>query len=296
MTTFTKEQIEPAFDAIPEKIQDMLYGAETERKVQKIGMEAGLLIEQLKTLNSIANFAILGLLAGRDIEVEIKNSLSLTELQSKEIAEKISTEIIAPIDNLKVKLLVEQREKEEKERLEKDNEARWAAEEAEELAEAEGTAEVPSEAHLEIQAPDQAIMLEKAPDVAPENLPIEAESFLPKLIPKVPVSPLQTSDYKLVTSPTHPFEEKMKQVFTSDHNFSSDLNLLSGAIRDGSATEAGAIRDGSATEASPAEVTGFASAPLEMEVPQPPQTNTPSIPPAPTTGNLRHDPYREAVE
>ncbi len=72
----------------------------------------------------------------------------------------------------------------------------------------------------------------------PENLSIEknVESSFIKLIPKV-----ATPD----NQPAHPFEEKMRQVFT------------------GASIEIG---------------------------------NTPNIPPATLTGNLHHDPYREAVE
>ncbi len=290
MNDFTKEQIKWAADLLPYEIHKILSTSDIERKVQKIGVEAGLLIDQMKTLSGIANFAILGLFVGKDIEAEIKNSLEITEPQSKEIAEKVSTEILKPINELKVKVLAEEKLKrdrerlaameEENERIEEDNEARWAGEEkklaedivkeTDELSSPQSeSSEYSSEALIEIQPPKQAMLLEKAPDIAPENLPIEkvAESFLPYLIPKV--TPPDSV-------PVHPFEEKMKQVFTS----------------------------------TPAEIGNIALAPLEKvsalaqilpeqnlgEQTPPAQTNTPSIPPAPATGNLRHDPYREATE
>lgn len=72
---------------------------------------------------------------------------------------------------------------------------------------------------------------EKSPDVAPDNLPIgEAEgieeiSSFPKLIPKT-----RPGENESVAVP-HPFEEKMKKVFTSGGADISELSLppISGA-------------------------------------------------------------------
>lgn len=72
---------------------------------------------------------------------------------------------------------------------------------------------------------------EKSPDVAPDNLPvgeaegIEETSAFPKLIPKT-----RPGDNESVVMP-HPFEEKMKKVFTSGGADISELSLppISGA-------------------------------------------------------------------
>ncbi len=222
MKIFTKEQIDTAFYSIPDDVQRELFSTDTERKVQKVGMEAGLLIDQLKTLNGVANFAIMGLIAEKDLEAEFKNSFGISDAQSKEIAEKVSTEILKPINELKIKVLAEEKLKMDRERLaalEEENERRVEAEEAGALP-----SEYSSEASIEISQP--------------ENLPTkkDADSSFIKLTPKVP-----TTD----GVPVPPFEEKMQKVFT------------------GASAETG---------------------------------STPSIPPASLTGNLHHDPYREAVE
>ncbi len=75
------------------------------------------------------------------------------------------------------------------------------------------------EAPIEIQTPEQEMLLEETPDVAPENLPIEegVESFLPNLIPKV-----ATSD----SQPVHPFEEKMKMAFTGTPATADTENII----------------------------------------------------------------------
>ncbi len=279
MSNYTKEQLVNAVDSFPDTLRGMLFSPDIERKVQKVGIETGLLIDQLKILNNITNDAILGLLAGTDIETEIKNSLEITESQSKEIATKISTEIVDPINNLKATTLAEQRAKEENDRIMKDTEARWEAEEkelakaiAEEAAELNNPQDDPneysSETHIEIQSPKQTIMLEKAPDIVYENLPIEKSvepSFI-KLIPKAPEHSLQTSDYKLAPDPLHPFEEKMKTAFIN----------------------------------TPVELENIA--PVQQEALEPATnyktqpTPSPQIPPTPATGGLRHDPYREVIE
>ncbi len=139
-----------------------------------------------------------------------------------------------------------------------------------EKAMATGVGALPSaysnKAPIEIQPPEQALLLEKAPDVAPKNFPIEKgpESFLPSLIPKV--TPPDSV-------PVHPFEEKMKMVFT------------------GTAAEIGNIVL-APPEAMPVLAQILPDQSLSEQTPHT-QTNTPSIPPA--TESLRHDPYREAT-
>ncbi len=293
MSNYTVKQIDIAVDSFPDALRGMLFSHDTERKVQKIGMEAGLLIDQLKTLNSVTNDAIIGLLAEKDLATEIKNSFGITETQAKEIATKVSTEIVGPIDDLKVRVLAEQYAKEKNDRLEKDNEARLAAEEKEldeaiakettELSSLQGEpSEYSSEAPIEIQPPKQPVLLEKVLDIAPENLPTEkdVDSFFLKLILKV-----ATPD----TEPLHPFEEKMKMAFTA------------------TPTETGNIAPAPLEAVPPLaqilpEPTNFLNAESNSskqnlgEQAPPTQTNKPSIPSAPATGNLHHDAYREAVE
>lgn len=63
---------------------------------------------------------------------------------------------------------------------------------------------------------------EKVPEVIPENLPTEevTESFLPNLAPKTtPEAP------EVIPGEIHPFEEKMRRVFTGSTAEGSDLTL-----------------------------------------------------------------------
>lgn len=180
---YTDKQIEQAFDALPEAIQNALFSSDTERSVQKIGLDAGLLIDQLKTLNGATNFVIMGLLSEKDLSTEIKDSFRISDIQAKEIAEKISTNILKPIDELKAKALAEQKaEKEEEvlEKLEEEAEARFG--------------------------------------VAPDDMQMEERE------PSIPNMALRTED-RTPNEEVHPFEEKMKKVFTGASANIGDLAI-----------------------------------------------------------------------
>ncbi len=314
MTNYTNEQLISEIDLFPGSIRHMLFSADTERKVQKIGVDSGLLIDQLKIVNIITNDAILGLLIGRNIEAEIKNSLELTEAQSKEIAEKISAEIVDPINDLKVKLLVEQREKAERDRIDKETEERWDAEEAEELAEAERAMAEDGMSNIEVEEestetlnpspsrlqptnddlhpnpydlqPSPARIWKKAPDVAPDNLPTGEQGESESRKSKVESGEKAGED----TKPLNAFEAKMKKVFTGSIPANDELVLET---------------------PTPAKILTGQTVPFDP-------LNTPSLPPsvvvntpgqlsnvplvAATTQDLkpitphRNDPYREAIE
>ncbi len=262
MVIYTKEQINNAVDVFSQDLGNMLFSATTELAVQKIGTDAGLLIGQLGTLNLLTNYAILGLLDKEGLEAEIKNNSKLAGIQLKETLDKIYQEVLAPVEDLKKKILL----KKQFEKTVAETEARWAAEEkeyeeimAKEAAELspseEETSEYSSEAPVDMPPSEQSIVPERTPALASETPTIEREIelFFPKLIPKV----LLTGSQSL-----HPFEEKMKQVFT------------------GASTEAGSVQPPK----------------TEVPAPAPAQKNTPIFPPAQNTGHLQPDPYREAIE
>ena len=224
---FTDQQIEQAFDSLPDVTQDMLFTPETENTVQKIGIQVGLLSEQLEALTSATNFAIMGLLSEPDLETEIKNNFHFSDTQTKDLVQKISTEILAPINSLRLKALAEQKANEEKEKLEAlEDEADKQLLSGIEAEPQEAPSEYSSEAPVAPPAPviqpappAPPRVWEKTPDIAPDNLPTEetTESFLPNLTPKT-VSQTPSDG-------VHPFEQKMKQVFTGSIPANGDLVL-----------------------------------------------------------------------
>lgn len=129
----------------------------------------------------------------------------------------------------------------------------------------------------EIQKQEASVSLAPAkewgrmPDVAPDNLPTGEEEAGP-LLPPIPQksSPSETPPSWDIT-PTHPFEEKMKKVFTAGQQSMSDLTLEP------------------ARQNSPQENLGGTVAP------QAPAPVTPTSSPS-NTPSISHDPYREPVE
>ncbi|MCK9344715.1 MAG: hypothetical protein M0P64_01160 [Candidatus Pacebacteria bacterium] len=72
--------------------------------------------------------------------------------------------------------------------------------------------------------PTQVRTWEKTPEVVPDNLPTEdaAESFLPNLTPKTVA---QTETTTTAEPEGHPFEEKMKKVFTAGQQSMGELAI-----------------------------------------------------------------------
>lgn len=221
--TYTQEQIEKSFDLLPEEVQDKLFTPEVERKVQKIGFESGLLINQIKKLNSLVNFVILGLMDEISLTAECKTAFSLTDDDSKKIVGVIFKEIIAPIEATKA-IAIKQKQlykevDENSDEIDKNSEHKTPSELK------DTTTSIPPRAW------------EKEPDIAPDNLPTadesadestdfvslgtrlgreQGESFLPNLTPKTPA---------IGDVPAHPFEEKMKRVFATGGQSMHDLEL-----------------------------------------------------------------------
>lgn len=210
---YTDEQIEMAFDSLPEEIQDMLFSSEIE---QKISVSTGLPVDKVKVLNGITNFTIMGLIAEKDLETEIKNGLNLSSSQEKEITEKIMLEILKPIIDLKAKAITEQKEAEER-----NKEVEIESEEKETDVEPLPTT------NYQLQTPQIPPRSgEKITDVAPGNLPIEetTSSFLPNLAPKTMRQALPEGE--------SPFEEKMKKVFTGSTPQGANLSAVGSAQAD----------------------------------------------------------------
>jgi len=68
---------------------------------------------------------------------------------------------------------------------------------------------------------------EKSPEVVPDNLPTEetAQSFLPNLTPKTTKVDDVPTPVVVVEPEGHPFEEKMKKVFTAGQQSMGDLTI-----------------------------------------------------------------------
>lgn len=195
MENFSKDQINQAMDAIPYEVQKLLFSTTLEQKIQKIGTSAGLLIEQLKVLINLTNFAIMKLIPRKEFSFVVEKELSIPEGEARELSNNISLEIFAPVEAMesqakKEELLYENDKNSEKENIEKSS----------------------------IVTSSQS-NVSRMPDVAPENLPTDEEGE--SLLPPIPLK----FGAEGVSAPAHPFEEKMKKVFTAGQQSLGDLAI-----------------------------------------------------------------------
>lgn len=232
MINHSAEQIEEAVDSLPLEVQQMLFHPNTEYEVRRIGNEAGLVADQIKTLDVFANFIIMGLLDEKDFEFEIKNDFNISEMQAKEVTEKILKEVIKPIIEFKEKIILKQKAEEEARIL---DEAEYAEIMKEKETENLLGQKEEARGNEDEEKVTPAKTWEKMPDVAPDNLPIggvennlpaqarkrdEGEiSPIPTLIPKTRLEGGESEEE------LHPFEEKMKKVFTGSPTSIGDLAL-----------------------------------------------------------------------
>lgn len=187
MPTYTKDQLIEAVDTLPENLRGVLFSSNIEQKVQKIGMVEGLLIDQISTLNNLVNFAILNLIPRDSFSSIIEQEILVNTEVAKKLADDISREIFASVEAMEA-----QEKKEEK------------------IYEINSISE-PDEANISEEPVSEIPVIKtiKVPDIAPENLPIAetVEPFLPPIPLKNPAKEKEVF--------VHPFEEKMKNVFTT---------------------------------------------------------------------------------
>ncbi len=217
---------------LPNEVTDFLSSASWSEDLEEIGSMYNLTEEELYGFKREATLVLVGLVHpdafGLMLEEEV-GVVNVTVLEA--LVANVEKKIFAPIRPALIEFFEQE-----------------ASENAEEVPLVPNVPPVP-----------------QMPDLAPDNLPTnedelenlrpESESFLPPLKPKVvPVS--RTSAEEGVIIPTHPFEEKMKEVFTVGHQSINNIAVEPSALESSSAS-----------------------------------TQTPKAPPIPHA-----DPYREPIE
>ncbi|MDO8604109.1 MAG: hypothetical protein Q7K40_01750 [bacterium] len=213
MPTYTKEQLIEAVDALPNELRGVLFSSNLERDVQKIGMDSGLLIDQLKELNTLVNYVILGLVSKEELETECQKNLSLNEEVVRSLVQTLDREIFASIEAMEAQEKKEQEFYGENEKLTEEN-----------TDSVPNVPSVPSVPNVPLVPPTPHPL-----DIAPDNLPV-AEEVLP-LIPPLQPKTLSLSRMEPRSAHVekeeapHPFEEKMKRVFTAGKQEMGELAI-----------------------------------------------------------------------
>lgn len=202
MKIYTKEQLDKAYEDAPASTQEMLFSPAIETQVQKAGATVAILTDGVKMLNSLTNLAILRLLDEKEFTEELTAQLKIDSIVAQKIASDIFSQIISPI-----------RLKENEETKNSEVKIAPKGEVEEEQVGETGVTET-----VEIPAPTRT--LEKMLDVAPDNLPIaEPPEYL------TPPIPSKSANLEVEPPSEHPFEEKMKRVFTAGQQSMGELTL-----------------------------------------------------------------------
>ncbi len=273
----TKEEILEKYKKLPKDIQEVITSEEFGFEIQIIGKEVGITPTQALDVEDEVVKVLMGTSSPNELTRNIQAKIEVDQEKARAITERVNEEIFQKvISSLE---FVYGTEGDLQSTTSPSTNPLQATSDLPTMPSTAPWPPVPppntplqshrSEAPIEIQPPEQEVVLEKAPDIAPENLPTEkdVDSFFLKLILKV-----ATPD----TEPLHPFEEKMKMAFTATPTETGNIAL---APLEKITTLAQILPDQNLGDQAP-----------------PKQTNTPSIPPAPATRSLHHDAYREAVE
>lgn len=210
-TNIAKKQLEK----LPQKIQELAVAETTEKEVDEISRTQGLSSEQTTRLGTEVFLLLLGLTSPKEFSQIIKERLGLNEVTRKTLIKELEDKILEPI----YPDLVRFYEQEQVERAKLEAEVKEGGSKQVEI---NAPKEVSQKQEVTPTPEPKGRQWEKAPDIAPDNLPTEQEfmleqnedSYIPKLTPKtIP----QTFEPQVITpeEAPHPFEEKMQKVFTA---------------------------------------------------------------------------------
>lgn len=194
---------------LPEKIQGVVLSQETSDVLNDIAKQQNLSAKQAQKLNTEVFLLLLCLTSPKDFAQILKDRLTLNEVTLSTLLKSLEEKVLEPIypdllrfyDGQQTELV----------RIEQNPENPTQAPEVLQ-AQREEQVSIPAEITPEPRA------WQKVAEVVPENLPTGddvPESFLPNLTPKES-SPSEEN---------HPFEEKMKKVFTAGSVSMTDLSL-----------------------------------------------------------------------
>jgi hypothetical protein len=244
MKIHTKEQMEGAYDALTPAMQELIFSESIEAKVKEVGAVVAILTNGISTLNNLTNFAILKLIDKQEFTDELSAQLKI----ASDIAQKITTDIYTHIVEPLQPAAISDKKKEVVGEI----------------------AKIESE-----KKTIEAAVVSKT-NVTPPNLPTapEPEHLIPPIAPKVfepVVVPEQVAP--------HPFEEKMKQVFTPSAPIKEALVLEPTVPK----------------EVAPSMYVADTLVPKTPPVaPVPASVAVPQV--APASSTRRVDPYREPIE
>lgn len=258
MDNETQKIFEEQVGKLPNEVVTFLSSSNWKTNIAEIGALYNLPEKELSDFKREVIFVLMGLVHPDALSETLSQEVGLRGAVLEALVANVENKIFAPIRPALLEFF-------ESEASEPEGSLRQGRESA------DSTSKVESEIQKQeaIVSPIPQKEWGRMPDVAPDNLPTgeEAEPLIPPIPQKVSLS--ETPPNWDIT-PTHPFEEKMKKVFTAGQQSVGDFTLEP------------------ARQNFPQENLGGPVAPQAL-------TPTP-VTPEPAASNISHDPYREPVE
>lgn len=205
MENETEQIFEEQLKKLPKQVVDFLTSAEWSIDAEKIASNHNLSREESAAFEGEITLVLLGLTHPDEFTGILKKHLGLESSVAETLAKEVDEKIFATIRPALVEFFGELEEVPAEEPV--------ATEEV-------ATVALP----VAPKAPQRT--WEKELDIAPDNLPTneEPESFLPPIPPKNTTrTENETPNWDI--TPAHPFEEKMKKVFTAGQQSMGELSL-----------------------------------------------------------------------
>lgn len=205
MNSETQKIFAEQIGLLPKEVVTFLSSTNWAQDLNEIGSLYNLNEEALSIFNREASLVLVGLTHPDEFRETLEQEADLHGAVLDAVVGSVENKIFAPVRSALVSFI--------------ENEG---AEETEEEVEEESPT-------IEYAAPQEPVVITKEPtierpraqaaDIAPDNLPV-AEEVEP-LIPPIPakISPAPSSE------PAHPFEEKMKKVFTAGQQTMGEFTL-----------------------------------------------------------------------
>ncbi|MGB2580138.1 MAG: hypothetical protein WBC83_00390 [Minisyncoccia bacterium] len=194
---------------LPSTVVDFISSTNWDADLNEIGSMYNLHKEELGKFKQEATLVLAGLIHPDEFRSALEQETDIQGAVLDAIVNATEEKIFAPVRQALVVFFEQE-----------------SAENVADIPEQEGIIEtIPPPATVPALTPMPTRVWEKEPDIAPDNLPTseEPESFLPPIPPKNPRVETEVPSWDI--TPTHPFEEKMKKVFTAGQQSMGDLTI-----------------------------------------------------------------------
>lgn len=209
MNNETQKIFEEQLVKLPAVVVDFISSTNWNEDLDEIGSMYNLHEEELGNFKQEATFVLAGLIHPDEFRSTLEQEVGLHGSVLDAVVDATEQRIFASVRPALMEFFEQEANEPENEEIEVDSETV-------EIQNAPPAQEIP-------RTPQR--VWEKEPDIAPDNLPTDEEldSFLPPIPQKPPKVDAGVPSWDI--TPAHPFEEKMKKVFTAGQQSMGGLTI-----------------------------------------------------------------------